>query len=270
MSDFLRVSRLTVVPVKGLRASHPSTVTVTPTGILGDRQFFLVDADAKLFSTAHTGAFLRLRAEYSPGLLTVSGARTLSAPVELGAPVVADFYSLRDVAGHEVLGPWSAFFSGLAGRPVRLVCADEPNGGCDLHALTLLGDASVDELASRSGLVAVDARRFRMSIGFAGGPAHAEDGWAGAEFRIGTALVRAGGPVPRCAATTRDPDGGDTNLKTLHLMKSYRGVTVGELGRGIHFGVYADVVEPGVIRVGDVLRRSPGPVASGHEAATTR
>ncbi|EXG81603.1 putative Fe-S protein [Cryptosporangium arvum DSM 44712] len=246
----MRVSRLTVVPVKGLRAEHPASVVVTPTGIVGDRQFFLVDADGKLFSASRTGAFLGARASWSPGFLDVSGVR---APIELGPAVEADFYGLKHVAAHEVLGPWSAYFTERAGQPVRLVHADEPNGGCDVHALTLLGEASVGELASRAGVAPVDSRRFRMSVEFAGGAPHAEDGWAGAEFRAGSVVLRVGGPVPRCAATTRDPDGGATDLKTLHLIKGYRGVTVGELGRGIHFGVYADVVEPGEIRVGDEL-----------------
>ncbi|MFG1927236.1 MOSC domain-containing protein [Cryptosporangium sp. NPDC048952] len=246
----MHVSSLTVVPVKGLNASHPPSVTVTPTGIVGDRQFFLVDAAGKLFSASRTGAFLGLRASFADDVLAVADVR---APVDLGPPVLADFYSLKTVPTHEVLGPWAEFFSDVAGQPVRLVHADEPNGGTDVHALTLLGDASVAELAAQAGLVSVDARRFRMSIGFAGAAPHAEDGWAESEFRVGGARVRVGGPVPRCAATTRNPDGGDVDLKTLHLIKGYRGVSVGELGRGIHFGVYADVVSPGVIRVGDVL-----------------
>lgn len=236
--------------MKGLRANHPSAVTVTPTGIEGDRQFFLVDADGKLFSASRTGAFLGVRATSGPGSLTVAG---LSAPVELGRPVLADFYSLREVPAHEVLGPWSAFLSELAGRPVRLVRADEPNGGCDLHPLTLLGDASVGELAAEASLESVDSRRFRMSVEFDGAPARAEDAWNSAEFRLGSAVVRVGGAVPRCAATTRNPDDGAVDLKTLHLLRTSRGVTVGELGRGLHFGVYADVVSPGVVRVGDAL-----------------
>jgi len=60
--------------------------------------------------------------------------------------VVADFYRYKNVPAREVLGPWGPYFSGLAGRPVRLVRADEPNGGCDIHALTLLGDVSTPEL----------------------------------------------------------------------------------------------------------------------------
>jgi MOSC domain-containing protein YiiM len=38
------------------------------------------------------------------------------------------------------------------------------------------------------------------------------------------------------------------------MIKSYRGVQVNESGRGVNFGVYADVVAEGVVRVGDPLR----------------
>jgi uncharacterized protein len=58
-------------------------------------------------------------------------------------------------------------------------------------------------------------------------------------------VLRVSGPVPRCAATTRHPDLGDADLKTLHLLKTARD--------SILFGVYAEVVTPGTIRVGDPL-----------------
>ncbi|HEX7267385.1 MAG TPA: hypothetical protein VF256_08170, partial [Streptosporangiaceae bacterium] len=63
--------------------------------------------------------------------------------------------------------------------------------------------------------------------------------------------------VPRCAATTRDPDRGARDLPTVRMIKSYRGVQVNEFGRGVNFGVYADVVAEGVVRVGDTLSVRP-------------
>jgi MOSC domain-containing protein YiiM len=38
------------------------------------------------------------------------------------------------------------------------------------------------------------------------------------------------------------------------MIRSYRGVQVNESGRGVNFGVYAEVVAEGVVRVGDPLR----------------
>ncbi len=88
-------------------------------------------------------------------------------------------------------------------------------------------------------------------------PAHAEDRWQGQTIEVGEALLRVGGPVPRCAATTRHPDRGARDLATVRMIRSYRGVQANEFGRGVNFGVYAEVVGEGVVRVGDPLSVRP-------------
>jgi hypothetical protein len=60
----MKVTRLTVIPLKGLGANHPQKITVTGTGIRGDRQLFLVDDADRLFSCTRTGAFYGLHADY--------------------------------------------------------------------------------------------------------------------------------------------------------------------------------------------------------------
>jgi uncharacterized protein YcbX len=167
--------------------------------------------------------------------------------------VVAEFYGSRKVAGTVVEGPWNAVLSEAAGEPVRLVRASDPAAGHDRHPVTLLGEESVAELARRSGAGSVDARRFRMLITFSGLSPHVEDGWQGRTIEVGEAVLRGGGPVPRCAATTRDPDRGTRDLPTVRMIRSYRGVQANESGRGVNFGVYADVVREGIVRVGDPL-----------------
>ena len=52
---------------------------------------------------------------------------------------------------------------------------------------------------------------------------HEEDTWDGRRFAVGGAVLRVGGPVARCAMTTRDPETGERNLDTLRLIKDYRG-----------------------------------------------
>jgi hypothetical protein len=79
---------------------------------------------------------------------------------------------------------------------------------------------------------------------------HEEDTWEGRRFRVGSAVIRVGGPVPRCVVTTRDPDLGFRDFDSLREIKAYRGLRD---GKEIDFGVYADVEEPGVVRVGDTL-----------------
>ena len=67
-------------------------------------------------------------------------------------------------------------------------------------------------------------------------------------MRIGETVVEVTKQDARCRMTTRNPDTGVRDFDTLRAIKEYRGV---RNGKSIDFGVYADVVQPGVIRVGD-------------------
>jgi uncharacterized protein len=256
-----RVTRLSTTPVKGLALHHPDAIVLLRTGAVGDREFFVIDGRNRLVSLWKRGGLVRFRAAYDPptGRITLSsaGAGECAGPAHRGAPVIAEFYGRRKVAGSVVEGPWNAVLSEAAGEPVRLVRASEPDAGHDRHPVTLLGEESVAELARQCGTRPVDARRFRMLISFSGLPAHVEDRWQGRLIEAGEALLRAGGPVPRCAATTRDPDRGTRDLPTIRMIRSYRGVQASEFGRGVNFGIYADVVREGDVRVGDPLTIRP-------------
>ena len=261
MTTLARVTRLSVTPVKGLALHHPDAILLLRTGAAGDRDFFVIDGRDRLLSIWKTGRLVRFRAAYDirSRRIALSSAEGVvcDGPAQLGAPVIADFYRARKVAGTVVEGPWNAVLSDAAGEPVRLVRANDPGAGHDEYPVTLLGEESVAELARRSGVGSVDARRFRMLISFSGLSPHVEDRWQGQMIEIGEAVVRAGGPVPRCAATTRHPDRGTRDLSTVRMIKSYRGVQANRSGRGVNFGVYADVVAEGVVRVGDLLNVRP-------------
>jgi len=97
----------------------------------------------------------------------------------------------------------------------------------------------------------VDSRRFRILIEVAGAETpHQEDSWLGREVRIGEAVVRVTKPDARCVITTQDPDTGQRDFPTLHVIKQYRGLRD---GRKLDFGVYADVIRPGRVAVGDAV-----------------
>ena len=253
MTDGLRVSLLSVTPVKGLGLHHPESVELTADGVGGDREFFLVDARGEMASCTDIGALMAHRAELdaASGVLTVHGpdGALRSAPVELGDAIDTDFYGLRTVSGHHVAG-WDDVFSDIAGQPLRLVRGD--TGAFDVAGVTLVGKASTAALAVANGLKPVDGRRFRMNIEIAGSSVLDEDTWDGRELSIGDAVVRAGGPVKRCAATTRNPDTGEIDLQTLKLIGALKGrEDHAPWGAGFFFGVYADVLVPGRVAVGD-------------------
>ena len=257
MSAALSVVRLSTTPIKGLSLDHPSSIELTTHGAVGDRQFFLTDEEGRIQSCTANADLLPLAARFdqdSRRLEVVRDDEVLCAgTVDSASAVDTDMWGLRTIVADVVASPqWSTFFSDLLGKRVRLVQARQ--SAYDVHPATILGSSSVAELARRSGLASVDARRFRMLIEFSGGTPHLEDSWGGTLLRIGGAVLRGGGPVKRCAATTRDPASGAVDLQTLRLITAYRGRRESELGVGATFGLYCEVLEPGSVAVGDCLR----------------
>jgi uncharacterized protein YcbX len=253
----IQVSRLSISPVKGFAVWHPEEVTLGPTGVAEDRRFYLVDEDGLRFGALRHGPLVRFSARYDAATEELSfrmpDGSELVGTVELDEPVTTDFYG-RDVAGHVVRGPWADAVSVDVGRAVRLVRADRPGDGVDRGAgggVTLLSDASVEELSRRSG-EPVDARRFRMLIAVSGTEPHEEDTWIGGEVEIGDARIRVNAHVGRCAITTQSPATGIRDFDSLRAIKEYRGQN--PWTREIDFGVFGQVMRPGRVRVGDEVR----------------
>jgi uncharacterized protein YcbX len=253
-----RVARISLSPVKGFRLSHPEEVELGPDGVAENRRFFLVGAEGQRLRSSVTPWPVLVRAEYDadaerlrmefPGGVEVEGdADALADPIHSTSGTI-------DVTGRVVQGPWEAPLTELAGHPVRLVRADRVGAGLN-EPVTLVSDGSLARLAEEAGHDGVDARRFRMLFELTGCEAHEEDTWDGRLFSIGSAVVRVGGPVDRCAVTTRDPDTGERDLDTLRLIKRYRGQRKSD--GAVLFGVYARVEQPGRVRVRDPIELLP-------------
>ncbi len=153
-----------------------------------------------------------------------------------------------------VIGPWEEALSSFASRPVTLLwsllhASDRGRAG---GSVTLVSRASLERLREEAGAsTPVDGRRFRMTFDIDGVGPHEEDTWIGAFVEVGDAKVVVEGDVGRCVVTSHDPDRGVTDLDTLGTLARYR-----PDGRSepLPFGVYARVVEPGRVRLGDAVR----------------
>jgi uncharacterized protein YcbX len=249
-----KVARISISPVKGFRLSHPEEVELGPDGVVENRRFFLIGPDGERLRSSLTAWPVLVRADYDAEterlrMTFPDGTEIESDGAALGEPVHSKQGTL-DLHGHVVEGPWTAPLSELAGHPVRLVCTDRAGTGLN-EPVTLLSDGSLGRLARQAGSDEIDSRRFRMLFELTGCEAHEEDTWAGRSFAVGEAVVRVGGPVDRCAVTTRDPETGERDLDTLRLIKSYRGQR--ESDGAILFGVYGTVVQSGHVRVGDAF-----------------
>lgn len=133
-----------------------------------------------------------------------------------------------------------------------------PGAAVDVHPVTISSAESLAAVAEVAG-ADVDGRRFRMLIELEGGEPFEEEGWTGRTLRIGSARVRVGDSVGRCAVITQDPDTGGADLPLLKVLRDERRARDSAARRprldreSITFGVYATVTRAGRVSVGEAI-----------------
>jgi uncharacterized protein YcbX len=252
------IAWISIAPVKSLAMQALTDAEIGPHGIPGDRRFALLDAATRrVVNAKRVGRLIVVRPTVSAdgGYLALDfpdGTR-VEAAVECTAPGSGIFYGLER-AVHHLAGPFDEAISAFAGLSLHLVEMAGPGTGVDRGdkgaTVSLADTASLRELAALGGRHdPLDQRRFRMTIGIDGVAPYAEDAWLGKDVRVGTAVVRPGGNVGRCATTTRDPDTADIDFDTLGCLAQTRGEL--ETTEPLPLGVWATVVTPGHVRLGD-------------------
>ena len=243
------VVRLGYAAVKGTRHHERPEVVLDEHGPVGDRAFCLVDVEQRrVLRTVTHRPLVGVRTHWDGAVLDLvlpDGRAASGPPTPSGEEVVCDYWG-RQVPHALTDGPHSALVSDHLGREVRL--ARVPRGGVVYGApVSLLTTASLRDLGERTGRhdVVTTAARFRMTaIVDAGDAPYAEEEWFGREVRLGDAVVRVEGPVPRCGVIDLDPATGEKDGSLLRALAGYRPDTGGEPW----FGVDAVVVRPGVVR----------------------
>jgi len=245
MAAAVRVSRINVTPVKSLRLHHPDSVHVGPDGARDDRRFLLVDDGRRLYNGKRDTTLVRSTASWDPDERVLEIAfpdgELVAAEAARGAGTVVEVYG-RAVPGHVVDGPWADAFADLVGRSLTLVERDDGAWATDSRPTTLVSEPSLD-------LIDGDGRRFRMLLELEGSDALEEERWRSRRVRVGEALLLVGNPTPRCAVPSASPDTGVRDRDVLRELFAKRGDVDGKAC----LGVYADVLEPGVVRVGDAV-----------------
>jgi hypothetical protein len=255
----LTLERISITPLKGTALHHPTSVVLEAAGIAGDRRFHLRTEEGDLFSGYDHGPLVQVRAEVEGGVLrcTFPDGTVVSGPGDDLGEAASTVFDDRVVAGRFVRGPFDDAFSAYCARPLRLVRTDREGDGPDVHRLSLVSFASVADLGRRGSYDGdLDGRRFRMNLELGGAEPFEEDTWAGRHVAIGDATIEMLGPVPRCRVTNQDPDTGEHEWSTLAKIASFRPLIEGP-ERGIPFGMYAEVITPGEVRVGDAVTPAP-------------
>ena len=134
--------------------------------------------------------------------------------------------------------------------PAELIEFESPPGTYfDAAPLLLMTTQSLNHLSNRASEHNFDVRRFRPNIMIDTGSADAfpERAWVGKELRIGDARLEVVMDCLRCSMTTH---GFDDLPRDVGIMRTLVSEADGNLG------VYARVVEPATIRIGDTVEFS--------------
>jgi len=154
--------------------------------------------------------------------------------------------NVTEPMGRTIIEQFFAAFVGseVRGQPKLVVAPGISFGDSAIPVVSLINLASIRDL-ERVVAAPVDPLRFRSNIYFDGAPPWAERQWVGRTVSVGFARMTITGAIDRCAATSVDPK---TAQRDLNIVKS--------LTRGFGhdcMGVYAEIVEGGLIASGDAI-----------------
>ena len=118
---------------------------------------------------------------------------------------------------------------------------------CDnkTQVISLIGAGSLRALAEAAGAER-HALRFRASLYLGGTDPWEEFGWIGRTLAIGSARLRVTSRIVRCAATRVNPLTGAVDANPVKELSMNFGHN--------DCGIYAEVIEGGMIRPGDAIR----------------
>ncbi len=239
MPDELVVCSAGFSAVKGTRHLAHRRLQLDDRGPVGDRRWCLVDVAARrVLRTVQHPSLIAVVARVDGRSLSMTlptGESVAAEPSPTDETITCDYWG-RSVDLSLTVGPHAVLLTEHLGRDVRLAAA--PRGGVVFASpVTITGTASLRELSED-----VDARRFRSTFVVETDQPWVEDTWAGTEVQVGDAVLRIGGPIPRCAVIDHHPE---TGIKDAHLLKALvRRRPVNRAGEPM-FGVYAEVVQPG-------------------------
>lgn len=214
-------------PVKSMGGEDLMSVAVDGRGLAGDRLFAVRDGDGHFASGKNTRRFRRRDEVFEYQARTVDDHVEVSRNTArwfVGDPQLDDDLSRR------------------MGLPVTVaVEGDVPHQ--DMGSISLVGTATLKWCADRWGVDA-DPRRLRVNLLIDTDEPFVEESWVGLDLTLGAVRLACVQPVPRCRMIDIDQD--DVVARGNWLKPLAR-------ERRMNIAVYADVVQPGTLRLGDAL-----------------
>lgn len=256
-------------PLKSARGERVRSTDLDGGGLRHDRRWACLDvADGTVGSAKHPrrwGALLGVTAQVARDevLVEVGGRRAVAGSPEadavlsghLGRPVRLTQVVPEDARLHRQLpdeqGLVPEWLSGAAaGQEMVTEVAGALPGGrfVDFGAVHVVTTGALDELAGQLGRPDVAVSRFRPNLVLSA----QRDPVPGQELRIGDTVLRVLLPTPRCVVPGLRTDAAVDRQLLAVLAREHR-TAVGGLGRAACFGVYAEVLRPGRLEVGQTV-----------------
>ena len=233
------VAELFIYPIKSMAGVSVQEAYVGLDGILGDRQYSFVRANQAAHNsfpwmTARQSARMLL---YKPWFAEPPAPDRPEPPVQVRTP---------EGAVHDASDP--ALCEELTTKMGHsLFLLKSTRGIFDCQHISIFSLASVRELSVEAGC-AIDRRQFRANVYVqpVSGRAFDEEKWTRCLLQIADeALIGVTQRDSRCMMLNLDPETGEQNPRVLKT------IAQGHQGQA---GIYANVVRPGLIRVGDPVR----------------
>lgn len=253
------LNKIVTYPLKGAAGVFVGSCKLLSSGLLGDRQWMLIDTSGKCITQLTTPKLTLVQTKlHSDGVIFWTPDRS---PVHCSFNFRNSFQSIgiemeeggkSSAVLHETdLHEW---FSSFLEIDCRLVHSPEKRdrkvdgGGEPLHfqkafPLHLTTDASLDEVNSRL-VKKVDMNRFRPNLTVSGTDAFEDDKWK--RIKIGEVeLEIARACDHRCGVPNIEQETGDMGPEPLKTLNGYR-----RANQGIYFGQNVTVAVPGIIEAG--------------------
>jgi uncharacterized protein YcbX len=218
-------------PVKSMRGESLPATTLTLQGIPADRRYAFVQ-------TASRSSFPWLTARELPELLCYSPSVEETSPQELEVTVTTPDGERFPVDSHELRRGLEA----RAGRELFLL--HDSRGSYDVAPISLVSRQTIARIAEESE-IKENPWRFRpnLLVDLEGGAAFDELNWVGRIVRVGDAArIAITEGDQRCMMITLDPVSAKSSPAVLRCVVQQHKQCA---------GVYAIVLTPGEVRVGD-------------------
>ncbi len=265
-----KISEIHRYPIKSMGGERLQRTTLDELGIADDRRYALRDLDSGKILSAKQPSVGRV-------LLACNAWFTDAGAIELriGDDVLsADDVSLVDARVSALLGRrahlelasdadevYESYWPEMDGLALSDITMDLPvsmstskGTFVDLAALHIVTTSSLAHLRSLAAASIFDVARFRPSFVVELGDdvdGFVENDWVGATADLGSARIEFGAASPRCIMTTLAQGDLPDDKAVLRTLSDHNRLDFSGMGNFACLGIYAEVIQPGSVRVGD-------------------